>query len=161
MGDVKSIAARTGAVAGLAWAVLLVLAPLGPPALTAATYAAGSVLCHQRPERSFHLWGAQLPVCARCAGIYAGAAVVTAAYLAGLWQPAGRLAPVRLRRVLLAGCAPTVTTVALEWSSLAAMSNPVRAAAGLALGLAAASIVMAELHWMPRVAAGPLSRTHS
>ena len=36
-------------------------------------YAIGHVVCHQLPARSFHLWGAQLPVCARCTGIYAGA----------------------------------------------------------------------------------------
>ena len=38
-------------------------------------YLAGSVLCHQLPARSFFLWGVQMPVCARCTGIYAGAAV--------------------------------------------------------------------------------------
>src|SRR5437867_4112806 len=35
------------------------------------TYLVGSLLCHQRPERSFFLWGSQMPVCARCMGIYA------------------------------------------------------------------------------------------
>src|SRR5262245_11474962 len=43
--------------------------------LAAAVYAVGSVVCHQRPERSFFLWGRQLPVCARCTGIYVGAAL--------------------------------------------------------------------------------------
>jgi hypothetical protein len=38
-------------------------------------YLAGGVLCHQLPARSFSLWGSQMPVCARCTGIYAGAAV--------------------------------------------------------------------------------------
>jgi hypothetical protein len=38
-------------------------------------YGAGSVLCHQLPARSFHLWATQLPVCARCTGIYAGGAI--------------------------------------------------------------------------------------
>ena len=28
--------------------------------------------CHQRPERSFHIWGKQLPLCARCTGIVLG-----------------------------------------------------------------------------------------
>jgi uncharacterized membrane protein len=32
-----------------------------------------AAVCHQRPERSFVLWGAPLAVCARCTGIYAGA----------------------------------------------------------------------------------------
>ncbi len=37
-------------------------------------YGVGSLICHQLPERSYHLWAAQMPVCARCAGIYFGAA---------------------------------------------------------------------------------------
>src|SRR5580765_8805054 len=39
-------------------------------------YRIGRLICHQRPERSFHLAGAQLPVCARCTGVYAGAALM-------------------------------------------------------------------------------------
>ncbi len=31
-----------------------------------------SGICHQIPERSFHLWGEPLAVCARCSGVYAG-----------------------------------------------------------------------------------------
>lgn len=60
--------------------------------LTFGTYLVGSLLCHQRPERSFFLWGSQMPVCARCAGIYAGAAI------AALVSPfVARLKPSRLR----------------------------------------------------------------
>src|SRR6185295_1848536 len=67
--------------ATVVWALLLALVPFlaGRPhattigaALILAVYAVGSVICHQLPERSFHLWAAQLPVCARCTGIYAG-----------------------------------------------------------------------------------------
>ena len=32
-----------------------------------------SPICHQLPERSFYLFNHQLPVCARCTGIYFGA----------------------------------------------------------------------------------------
>jgi uncharacterized membrane protein len=35
-------------------------------------YKAFSFLCHQIPERSFHLEGHAMGVCARCTGIYAG-----------------------------------------------------------------------------------------
>ena len=45
------------------------------PVLTLAVYQAGSLVCHQRPERSFHLAGVQLPVCARCFGLYLSGAV--------------------------------------------------------------------------------------
>lgn len=35
-------------------------------------YRAFGLLCHQIPERSFHVGGKALAVCARCTGIYAG-----------------------------------------------------------------------------------------
>ena len=62
------------ALAAVTWLALLILGPTLPVPLAGALYALGSHICHQRPERSFHLFAAQLPVCARCLGIYAGAA---------------------------------------------------------------------------------------
>jgi len=68
--------------ASIVWAVLLVAVPFAASqphvsamtaALIAGVYAVGSLVCHQLPERSYHLWTAQMPVCARCAGIYFGA----------------------------------------------------------------------------------------
>lgn len=61
--------------------------------LSAAVYFSGSLLCHQRPERSFYLWSTQFPVCARCAGIYAGAALGVIAELVRLKPPLVRLKP--------------------------------------------------------------------
>ncbi len=158
---VQSVLARVAAVAGLCWAGLVVLAPFAPAAVAAATYAAAALVCHQRPERSFHTWGAHLPVCARCTGIYAGAALVCGAYLAGLWRPAARTSRTWRRGALLAGCVPTVVTVVIEWGGFAEMSSVDRAAAGLPLGIAAAAVMMAELNWVPRDAAGPLGPTRS
>jgi len=40
--------------------------------LTEIYYGLFSLICHQIPERSFFLNGYQLPVCARCIGIYFG-----------------------------------------------------------------------------------------
>jgi len=37
-------------------------------------------LCHQLPERSFHLAGYQFAVCARCTGLYSGFAVAALFY---------------------------------------------------------------------------------
>jgi uncharacterized membrane protein len=37
-------------------------------------YAGGSLVCHQRPDRSLTTCGRQWPVCGRCSGLYLGAA---------------------------------------------------------------------------------------
>ena len=69
---------------GLAIIGLIIGAPLaqasGHPALAAAIYKAFSFVCHQIPERSFHLAGHQFGVCSRCTGLYAGFAVAALAY---------------------------------------------------------------------------------
>jgi hypothetical protein len=73
-------------VTALAWTVALPMAAFGAAIeshgsslreqLVILIYAAGSMICHQRPERSFHLFGVQMAVCARCVGAYAGASTV-------------------------------------------------------------------------------------
>src|SRR5580765_7537453 len=109
----------------ITWAMLLPLAPFAAsqpaPAplwygLAFVVYGAGSFICHQLPARSFHTWAAQWPVCARCTGIYFGAAVA-AAVATG--------AKVRLKpdttyhaRVLLTAAAlPTAVTLLYEWTT--------------------------------------------
>jgi hypothetical protein len=138
------------AAAALGWAAALPLAALaagGPAggaagdAFAVAVYGLGSALCHQRPERSFDLLGTQWPVCGRCAGLYAGGA---AAALAAL-LPGARVRMARLaagpRRLLAAGAAPTALTLAYEWLG-GLPSNLTRAAAGVALGAAAAIVLL-------------------
>ena len=123
----------------IAWVTLVVTAPQLPSSLAALIYAFGSLVCHQRPERSFHLAGAQLPVCARCLGIYAGVAL-------------GLLA--RSRRILVFGpviaiigvALPTVATLVVEWTGLWNPGNPIRAAAGTLLGAGVAAVVV-TLHY--------------
>ena len=39
-----------------------------------------SFVCHQIPERSFHLAGNKFAVCSRCTGLYSGFAVAVLAY---------------------------------------------------------------------------------
>jgi uncharacterized membrane protein len=53
------------------------------PLLTTADWA-GYALCHRITERSFTIYGRQFPLCARCTGMYLGAALTIAAlFLAG------------------------------------------------------------------------------
>ena len=112
-------------------------------ALTA--YGIGSLICHQRPERSFWLWAAQMPVCARCVGIYVGAAVVgVAAAATGRGRQDALMAfrdNGRLRAIVVAAALPTAATLVFEWTTGHTPSNVVRAFAGLPLGCVVAWIV--------------------
>jgi uncharacterized membrane protein len=108
--------------------------------LTAFLYAAGSFVCHQIPERSFHIAGAQLPVCARCTGLYAGGLIGVIAWLARTRSP---LAPVAARRALVIAALPTVLTVATTTLGWWDPGNVTRAMLALPLGLAVGAILAA------------------
>lgn len=116
------------------WVAALFLAP-------SAVFPAGSFICHQRPERSFFVHGRQMPVCARCTGLYVGAAL--AAPLAIL--AASSLAAARARRLLILAALPTLASWSAEFTGLAHPSNLLRAVLALPLGFAAAWLVMGTL----------------
>jgi uncharacterized membrane protein len=124
---------------------------------TAAVYAIGSLVCHQLPSRSFFLWGRQMPVCARCVGIYGGAALVAlAAFGARRFasrRPPSRRAAAASRALVYAAlaCVPTAATLVFEWTTGVAPSNPIRAAAGLVLGATLAALVLAPGGARPEV----------
>jgi len=127
------------ALIAVTWLALLILAPLLPVPIAAMLYALGSRICHQRPERSFHLFAAQLPVCARCAGIYAGAAIGSLLMLSASVRD--QLLHFSPRTLLLVGALPTLITIMIEWSGAWAGANDARGAAGVPLGLAVAFVV--------------------
>ena len=116
------------------WIAALVLAP-------ASLFPVGRFICHQRPERSFFVAAQQMPVCARCAGLYTGAALAIPAALA----MALPLAPVRARRLLVLAAGPTAITWMLEFAGLAHFGNWTRFLAGVPLGCAAAWLVVSAL----------------
>jgi uncharacterized membrane protein len=138
--------------ASTAWSIALLLAPViaGRPASQASSvgyafalvmYAAGSLICHQRPERSFHVLGVQMPVCARCAGIYAGAAVTAII----VWLRRFRMNQVPVRppsRTLLVSALPTAGTLLYEWTTGHTPANWVRLASGAPMGAAVAWLLL-------------------
>jgi uncharacterized membrane protein len=131
--------------AALIWLSALVLAPVAArrgqaPFLCALVYRAASGVCHQRPDRSFHLQGQQLPVCARCTGLYASGAIAAIA----AWLGAATV-PRRARLALIVAAIPTAVTLALEWTGSVNASNLLRAAAALPLGTAAGWIFVRML----------------
>jgi uncharacterized membrane protein len=108
-------------------------------------YLIGAVVCHQRPERSFH-WGvAQLPVCARCLGLYAGAAAGLVWWVVrGLRRP--RAWPRRAALAVLAAAAlPTAVTILTAVAGLGDPPNLWRAALALPLGVAGGCVAGASV----------------
>jgi len=143
---VRAAALAAGAVA---WTAAVLLAPFAlsshlavPTAAAAVLYDAAGLICHQRPERSFHLAGVQLPVCARCAGLYWSAAAGALA----AWLSRPRDMRARSLRVLLGVAAiPTALTVSLELLGMASPSNAARALSALPLGAAGAWVFVSSL----------------
>lgn len=147
-------------IASVVWAVSLIAAPYvtvhhssDPVSLTAAAgaYVLSSVICHQLPARSFHAWGLQLPVCARCAGLYASAPLGAAlALVLGTGRSRGarvRVADAQwLRVALMAAAAPTLVTVLGESAGLIEPSGWLRATLAVPLGVAVAWIVGLTFH---------------
>jgi uncharacterized membrane protein len=138
------------------WSAALIAAPRdGSPRLSAMTYAAGSLICHQRPDRSFHYHGAQYPVCARCLGLYLGsvAGVLLWAGLAGVGarpKPRAHWLTIRRARALLIGIGvPTIASVGTGMLGLWDANNIVRAVLAWPLGATIAAVSAA-------VAAGDL-----
>ena len=142
------------AIAASVWLVLLVAAPTLWTPIAAVIYAGGSFICHQLPERSFHLQGAQLPVCARCLGLYSGGAfgsVIGASAIVRRRSSRGQpLAPAPRWLWTAVAAIPTLATIVLEWGFGWPMSNIVRAVAALPFGVAVAFVVvraMATVHY--------------
>jgi uncharacterized membrane protein len=128
------------------WLTLIVLSPVALASgrfsiLTMAVYHAGSLVCHQRPERSFHLAGAKLPVCARCFGLYLSGAVG----LVIASRRRGSISGATSRLLLVLAALPIAITVALEWLGLIHTTNVVRMLTGVPLGFAAAVVIVRSL----------------
>jgi uncharacterized membrane protein len=105
----------------------------------------GHFICHQRPERSFFVFGRQVAVCARCSGLYLGAGLTAPVGLA-LAVPVSAM---RARWLLGLAAIPTGVTWTLEFVVGMPFSNSARAIAALPLGCVAAWLVFATLAHRP------------
>ena len=126
---------------GAAWTALVIAAPLlGWPAL----YAAAHLVCHQLPDRTFHVSAGPLAVCARCLGLYLGAAGGGASARLSRskpFRPATRTA----RATVAVAALPTLLTLVAEWLLRWPVTNAIRFAAAVPLGAAAAWVVVRAL----------------
>jgi hypothetical protein len=146
----------------LGWGAALFAAPYlvrpdarasrGPRLLSSAVYLAGSLVCHQRTERSFRLAAVQMPVCARCLGIYVGAGAMALALVAVAGLNRAPVAQARAasgwrsaasnpRAVFIVGALPSLLTLVYEWTTGDTPANGIRAAAGVPLGAAVAAAI--------------------
>jgi len=153
---------RPLAILGLAfvstfWMIAIVTAPrwatgesrVGSVA-SALVYIAGSIICHQRPDRSFHYEGVQLPVCARCTGVYTGAmtGVLAWAATAGVGRkprsPAKRFTRLHIVRfAVIVAAVPTIASLVTSWVGWWEPDHVVRATLAIPLGAVVGACVAA------------------
>jgi uncharacterized membrane protein len=94
-----------------------------------------AIVCHQRPDRSFWIFGAEMAVCSRCLGIYLGAA-------AGLlFQTSSRIA----LRLLIAAAALNLLDAMTELTGWHGNWLAIRFALGLLLGATAALLISSSV----------------
>lgn len=148
-GAARFLAVALTAVAAF-WAVAILLSPLlvhrgrGITAmLPAGVYETARLVCHQRPERSFHIAGVPMPVCARCSGLYLSGAA--GALLAWARRRPRRVPPGSWRLTVALAALPMAASVAGEMAGLIPSSNISRLISALPLGAAAGWIFVGAL----------------
>ena len=114
--------------------------------LLAVMFAAGAVICHQLPDRSFFWAGHQLPVCARCTGLYVSGALGVIVWMtiktARRWRPLAIEPRVALRLLAIAAV-PTALSFAAGVPGIWDGSNTTRALLAIPLGASGGAIVAA------------------
>jgi len=141
------------------WVATLIAAPYAlttdnPRVVSAAAfvYRGAGFICHQRATRSFHLAGVQLPVCARCAGLYMSGAVAAMAAWIVSRRPA---VPANTRRIVLLAAIPTAVSVIVERIGILDPHNSGRFLCALPLGASAGWLFVQALRAEARSPAAP------
>jgi len=132
-----------GGAVVLVWVLLILLAPLakanGFTQISAPLYHFFSYLCHQIPDRSFHIEGEQFGVCSRCFGVYFGIFAGFAIY--PLWRKIDDIEPIS--RIWLA---LSVIPIGVDWAltifGVWANTFTSRFVTGMILGAACATFIV-------------------
>ena len=128
------------------WLLLIVLPPIfaanGQTSFSSPLYLFFSNLCHQMPDRSFHILEHQLAVCSRCFGVYFGLLAGLIAY--PLWRNIENIDPLP-RLWLFASMVP----IGIDWSlgmlDIWQNNHASRFITGLILGVGCATYIMPAL----------------
>ena len=102
-------------------------------------YRSFSAICHQMPERSFHLHGFPLAVCSRCTGIYAG--FLVGLLIAPLVRDL-RECEMPHRRWLILAALPVLADFGVDFVGLVNNTFGSRAATGALFGAVAAFYIL-------------------
>jgi uncharacterized membrane protein len=148
-----AIAERLGRQAGqvwlgavlivLAWVLAIVIAPIaavsGVSGLSAPLYQFFSLICHQLPERSFHVSGEHFAVCSRCFGVYFGLLLGLLIY--PLWRKIDDVEPLPRFWLFL-----SLIPIGVDWSlgvfGIWENTHLSRSLTGVILGVACATYIM-------------------
>ena len=124
------------------------LAVIAPPLLVtngisaSPIYTFFSYICHQIPERSFHLFGYQFAVCSRCFGVYAGLLLGILTYR--LWRDVDSVEPLPRFWLFL-----SMVPIGIDWSlgvfGIWQNTHLTRFVTGLILGVACAVYIVPAL----------------
>lgn len=128
------------------WVSLILAAPItkagGFAAVSSPLYAFFSYICHQIPDRSFHVGGEQFAVCSRCFGVYFGLLLGFAVY--PLWRAIDEVEPLP-RFWLFLGLIPIAIDWALTIFGIWENTQASRFITGLILGIACATFIVPAL----------------
>lgn len=130
----------------LVWLLLIVAPPLlaanGQNGISSPIYNFFSFICHQMPDRSFHILEHQFAVCSRCFGVYFGLLAGLLAY--PLWRGVDNVEP--LPRIWLFA---SMVPIAIDWSlgafGIWENNHASRFITGLILGIGCATYILPAL----------------
>lgn len=137
----RAWAVGTATVAG--WILLILIAPAATAndlnAIASPIYSFFHYLCHQKPERSFHIAGEQFAVCSRCFGVYFGIFLGFVVY--PLWRPIDEIEPLPKVWLFL-----SLIPIGIDWSltfmGIWENTQLSRFVTGLILGVACATFIV-------------------
>ncbi len=125
------------------WTIAIIAAPVtkagGVEGFSSPVYTFFSYICHQIPDRSFHLLSHQLGVCSRCFGVYLGLLLGIAIY--PIWRGVDTIEPIPRFWLFL-----SLIPVSIDWSLTAfgiwENTQASRLITGLILGIACATFIV-------------------
>lgn len=129
-----------------AWILLIVGLPVakanGFVTISSPLYYFFSFLCHQIPERSFHIVGEPFAVCSRCFGVYFGLLSGFAIY--PLWRNIDDIGPLP-KFWLFASLIPMTVDWSLNFLGILENTQMSRFLTGLVVGIACATFIVPAL----------------